>query len=312
MFGSYKGRKRAGAGGRPRRQWIWVAAAVLVLAGGAALAAQANRAQFWADQAIHAGWRIQTHVLGGHCRLLDREGRARARGRGGHCAEALARARAEEGLRPAGDHLVLLLHGLGRSPVVFAKMEPALRAAGYEAVAISYPSLTRDIEGHAAQLNRLLDRAEGVSRVSFVTHSLGGIVLREALARESAWRDRLALGRVVMLAPPNQGSELAAALDDIPLFHLLAGPSAEQLVKGRSYAALPTGVEVGVIAGGTPDGEGFNPLLSANNDGVVTIEETRLAGAKDALVVSALHTFIASDPEAIAATLAFLETGSFR
>jgi hypothetical protein len=195
---------------------------------------------------------------------------------------------------------------------VFRKMERALRAAGYEAVAISYPSLTKDIEGHAAQLERLLDRAEGAGRVSFVTHSLGGIVLREALARESAWRDRLALGRIVMLAPPNQGSELASALDDFRLFHLLAGPSAGQLVKGRRHAALPAGAEVGVIAGGTPGGQGFNPLLSANNDGIVTIEETRVAGAKDVLIVSALHTVIASDPEAIAATLRFLETGRFR
>ncbi len=311
MFGSYKGRKRAGPVRTSRRRWIWIAAGAAILAGSAALVAQANRAQLWADEVIHAGWRVQTHVLIDHCRLLDRDGRARARGRGAHCAEALDRARAEQGLQPASDHLVLLLHGLGRSPVVFAKMEPALRAAGYEAVAISYPSLTRDIQDHAAQLNRLLDGVEGASRVSFITHSLGGIVLREALAREAAWRDRLALGRIVMLAPPNQGSELAAALDDFSLFHLVAGPSAEQLVKGRRYAALPSKVEVGVIAGGTPDGEGFNPLLSANNDGVVTVEETRLAGATDVLVVPALHTFIANDPEVIAATQRFLETGRF-
>ncbi len=311
MFGSIGEQERAGNGRGSLRLWIWIAAVTVVLTGGAALVVQVNRAQLWADEVIHAGWRVQTHVLIDHCRLLDRDGRARARGRGGHCAEALARARAEEKLQPASDHLVLLLHGLGRSPIVFAKMEPALRAAGYEAVAISYPSLTRDIQDHAAQLNRLLDSAEGASRVSFVTHSLGGIVLREALAREAAWRDRLALGRIVMLAPPNQGSELAAALDDFSLFHMVAGPSAEQLVKGRRYAALPSKVEVGVVAGGTPDGDGFNPLLSANNDGVVTVEETKLASATDALVVPALHTFIANDPEVIAATLTFLDTGSF-
>ena len=207
---------------------------------------------------------------------------------------------------------MLLLHGMGRSPWIFRDLERALDQAGYEAVAIAYPSLTRDLDGHAAHLEGLLNRLEGVSKVSFVTHSLGGIVLREALAREAAWRDRLALGRIVMLAPPNQGSELAAALDDFPPFHLLAGPSAGQQVKGHNYPALPPGAEVGVIAGGTPDGQGFNPLLSANNDGIVTIEETRLAGVKDVLVVSALHTFLASDPEAIAATLTFLETGIFR
>ena len=90
MFGSYKGRKRAGDGGRPRGPWAWVAAAVVVLAGGASLAAQSNRSQLWADQAVYAGWRLQTHVLIDRCRLLDNNGRARARGRGGRCAEALA------------------------------------------------------------------------------------------------------------------------------------------------------------------------------------------------------------------------------
>lgn len=284
----------------------------MVLGGGTALAMQMNRTQLWEDQAAYAGWRLQTHVWSGRCRLLDSEGDVRASGRGGHCAEALEHARREAGLRPAGDHLVLLLHGLGRSPRLFRRMERALQAAGYDAVAISYPSLTKDIAGHAAQLNLLLDRVEGAARVSFVTHSLGGIVLREALARKAGWRDRLALGRIVMLAPPNQGSELALALDDFRLFRLLGGPSAGQLVKGRRYADLPAGIEVGVIAGGTPGGAGFNPLLSANNDGVVTVAETGLSGARDFLIVAAPHTVIASDPEAIAATLRFLETGRFR
>ena len=88
--------------------------------------------------------------------------------------------------------------------------------------------------------------------------------------------------------------------------------SGDRLPAGRPPWDTWNGARVGIIAGGTPDGQGFNPLLSANNDSIVTIEETRLAGAKDVLVVSALHTFIASDPEAIAATLTFLETGNFR
>jgi pimeloyl-ACP methyl ester carboxylesterase len=312
MAGKGEGRKRRRRGRRWRGTRVWIAALAVVVAGAGALVAQVDRTQLWEDQAVHAGWRLQTHVWNGRCRLLDRTGDTRARGRGGHCAEALARARVEEGLRPASDHLVLLLHGLGRSPRLFRPMVEALRAAGYEAVAIGYPSLTKDIDGHAAQLNRLLDRVEGVGRVSFVTHSLGGIVLREALAGEASWRERLALGRIVMLAPPNQGSEMASALDDLRLFRRLGGPSAGQLVKGGRYAALSDGVDFGVIAGGTSGGRGFNPLLSANNDGVVTVEETRLAGARDFLIVTALHTVIASNPETIAATLAFLATGGFR
>ena len=224
----------------------------------------------------------------------------------------LTRARAAGEVAAPRDHLVLLLHGMGRSPWIFRDLERALDRAGYEAVAIAYPSLTRDLESHAAQLEKLLNDLEGVSKVSFVTHSLGGIVLRTTLARESAWRERVQPGRAVMLAPPSQGSELAAMLADWRLFHLIGGPSAGQLADGENFVAPPGDVAVGVIAGGREDGEGFNPLLSGDNDGIVTVAEARLEGAADFLVVPAVHTFIASDPETIAATLAFIGTGDFR
>ncbi len=284
----------------------------LLLACLVVLAVQVNRTQLWEDQTVYAGWRLQTHILTGSCRLLDRENGTRAVGSGGDCAAALSRARSNGAVRPASDHLVLMLHGLGRSPWLFRQMEAALREAGYDAVAISYPSLTKDVAGHAEHLRQILNNAGGVRRVSFVTHSLGGIVVREALALDSAWRGRFELGRAVMLAPPNQGSELALALDDIRLLHLLGGPSAGEMVKGHRYADPPPGLEIGVIAGATPGGRGFNPLLSANNDGVVTVEETRLAGMRDFQVVTAPHTVIASAPETIAATLEFLESGRFR
>lgn len=284
----------------------------LLLAGLVVLGVQVNRTQLWEDERVYAGWRLQEHILTGRCRLLDRENETRAVGSGADCAAVLAKVRSNEAVRPASDHLVLMLHGLGRSPRLFRDMEAALREAGYDAVAISYPSLTKNVAGHAEHLRRVLDEADGVRRVSFVTHSLGGIVLREALVLDSAWRGRLELGRVVMLAPPNQGSELALTLSELPLFDLLGGPSAGETVKGHRYADPPPEVEIGVIAGATPGDGGFNPLLSANNDGVVTVEETRLAGMRDFRVVTAPHTVIASAPETIAATFEFLESGRFR
>ena len=297
---------------KPRRRTIWVISLCCALAGLALIGLQLNRTQLWEDREVYAGWRVQNHVFTDSCRLLDREQAERMNGRDGDCSAALARARVEHGLKPSNWHLVLLLHGMGRSPFVFREMERALRQAGYEAVAISYPSLTRGIAGHAAQLEDILDTAEDMDTVSFVTHSLGGLVVRTALARESAWRERLALGRVVMIAPPSQGSELAEALDDWWLFRLVGGPSAAEIAEGGPFPALPAGLEFAVIAGGTADGEGYNKILSANNDGVVTVEETRLHGARDFLVVPAVHTFIAAEPETIAATRKFLETGRLR
>ncbi len=114
-----------------------LAGGLLVVAGLVVLAVQLDRTQLWEDREVYAGWRVQGHVLTGSCRLFDREQTVRARGRGGDCSAALARARIEEGLKPASRHLVLLLHGMGRSPFLFREMEAALRQAGYEAVAIS-------------------------------------------------------------------------------------------------------------------------------------------------------------------------------
>jgi hypothetical protein len=136
-------------------------------------------------------------------------------------------------------------------------------------------------------------------------------VVRELLSRNSAWRSDLALGRVVMLAPPNQGSELAASLVQLPPYHWIGGPSAGEIAAGPPFASLPAGVEVAVIAGGT-GGWGFNPLLRGDDDGVVTLVETELPEATDRLTVPALHTVIAAAPEAIAATLMFLDSGRLR
>ncbi|WP_340115450.1 alpha/beta fold hydrolase [Pelagibius sp. 7325] len=276
------------------------------------LAIQLNRTQLWEDRQVYAGWRVQQHVVLGNCRLLDREDRTRARGWNDACAGALEEAKRRERLAPRSRHLVLLLHGMGRSTYLFRDMQHDLRAAGYEAVAISYPSLTRDIAGHADQVEALLRRAQDAERVSFVTHSLGGLVVRELINRDGLWNDQRQLGRIVMLAPPNQGSELAEVLELLPPYHWIGGPSASEIAAGPPFALPPENVEIAVIAGGTAGGGGFNPLLSGNNDGVVTVAETDLPGVRDRLTVPALHTLIAASPQTIAATLNFLENGRLR
>jgi len=276
------------------------------------LAIQLTRTQLWEDRQVYAGWRVQHHVVLGNCRLLDREDRSRASGRGGVCAAALEEAKRRQDLVPQSRHLVLLLHGMGRSTHLFRDMQRDLRAAGYEAVAVSYPSLTRDIAGHADQIEALLREAQDVDRVSFVSHSLGGLVVRELINRGDLWNGRLRLGRIVMLAPPNQGSELAKALEMLPPYHWIGGPSASEIAAGPPFALPLEDVEVAVIAGGTAGGRGFNPLLSGNNDGVVTVAETDLPGARDRLTVPAIHTVIAALPQTIAATMNFLENGRLR
>ena len=287
-------------GRRLRRGLLAVA---LLSAAGAVVFAEA---QLWQDRELAAGWRLQAQAVTGRCRVLDPAGAVAERGFGEACRVAYLALRPEVS---AGE-LVILLHGLGRTPWMFRDLQPALEAEGRQVVALRYPSLTRDLDAHGRWLNEVLDRHPQVSRVSFVTHSLGGLVLRAALARDPAWRARVALGPVVMLAPPNQGALIARRLDRWTPTRFILGPSFAELAEDKPLpAALPEEVALGIIAGGCCAGEGYNPLLPGDDDGVVRVVETPLEGGDAALRVEALHTFIARDGDAIAATRGFLQDG---
>jgi hypothetical protein len=267
--------------------------------------------QVWADVFWHAGWRIQRHVLSEHHRLLDPGDVRRAWGTGPACRAVFERTRADGKLPTAKPgHLVILLHGLGRTRDAMTDMGAALTREGFAVAALGYPSTRASIAEHAARLSALVDQLDGVERVSFVTHSLGGIVVRALLAEDAPWRARIALGGVVMLAPPSQGSSLARSLDSL-LFEAVLGPSGQQLA-GGSLDELPVPpCRFGIVAAGRGDGEGYNPLLPGDDDGVVSVEEAMLPGAADVMVVRGMHTFVMDDEAVQAATARFLTHGTF-
>ena len=267
--------------------------------------------QLWVDRFIYAGWRIQENELTGHHRLLDRDDVRRAWGGYGECLAGFLDLRAETSLRPRSRHLVLMIHGLGRSKDSFAALEAALLAAGYEAAGFNYPSLLGGLDRHAANLVGVLDRLAGADKVSFVTHSMGALVLRAALARDGDWRRRLALGRMVLIAPPNQGSAVAALVDSIPPLEWIGGHALGDLTPAAVEALPGLAGEFAIIAGGKGDGKGFNPLIAGDDDGTLAVAETRLAGVADMLLVRSLHSFVQGHPDTIAAVLSFLARGRF-
>ena len=190
-------------------------------------------------------------------------------------------------------------------------MVRGLKAAGYEAHGINYPSTRQSLDDHADQVEALLDRLEDARAVSFVTHSMGGIVARVLLARpDRPWRDRIATNRLVMIATPNKGAELATRLDQLPAFQAIAGPSLTAIRSDRVTIPDPT-IPFGIVAGARGDGKGFNPLLPGDDDMTVTVESTRLDGAEDFLVVNAVHTFIQVQPAVVDATIRYLSSGRF-
>jgi len=190
-------------------------------------------------------------------------------------------------------------------------MAESLQNAGFEVASVNYPSTRGTIGEHADQLEKVLDRLEDTHKVSFVTHSLGGIVVRDLLSRGSAWKTRLTANRLVMLAPPNRSSLVAEVLMDWFPFQVVAGESGKELTPdGVAKVPGPT-CSFGVIAGGKGTDKGFNGLLGGDNDGTVLVENTRLPSAADFLLVDSLHSFIMDNDRTIQSTIRFLKEGKF-
>ena len=203
---------------------------------------------------------------------------------------------------------VILLHGLGRTRRSFGAAIRRLRRAGYRPLSLGYPSTREPIAELAQRVRDRLPDEPGCP-MHFLTHSLGGIVLRYLVTQERPAN----LGRVVMLSPPNQGSQLAASLKPYPIYGWILGPTGQQLAAGESSVPTrlgPVDFEVGVIAGDRPRSP-MRHLIEGPNDGTVSVEETRVEGMQDFLVVPRGHTFIMNDPEVIDQAIHFFRYGKF-
>ena len=267
--------------------------------------------QFWGDLFVHAGWRIQENVFTSHCRLLDPRDIRRAWGTREQCHVAFEEIRIKRKIQPRSDHLVILLHGLLRSKDSMNKIAESLVAAGYDVANINYPSTQRSITEHAERLKEIVESLWEYEKLSFVTSSLGGIVVRKFLTLESHWRDRIQLHRIVMLAPPSRGSVVAKTLKNNILFRIITGKSGAELTPQLVEEIPSPDCSFGIIAGGTGKKSGFAPFLDGDNDGLVLVENTKLTGADDFLRIRAVHTFIMQNDNAINATISFLERGRF-
>jgi triacylglycerol lipase len=207
---------------------------------------------------------------------------------------------------------VVLLHGLARSPSSMNKLADAFSERGYTVANVGYPSRTLPVEELAALATEAgLSRCAADDTVHFVTHSLGGILVRYFLAHD----DIDNLGRVVMLAPPNHGSKVVDRLRNFPGFKLLNGPAGRQLGTDRESVPLqlgPVDYEVGVIAGTKTVNLILSQFLERPNDGKVSVRSARVEGMKAFITVPHSHPFIMNAPGVIAQAISFIETGEFQ
>lgn len=275
--------------------------------------------QFWADEFFFHQWHIQRNTRSGLCRLLDESDFRHASGTYEQCRAVLDQIKIERKLPPMRGRAVLLLHGLGRSRSSMDKLAQTLKGqGGYNVFTVGYPSTQREIGDHARTLKHILDNLDGIEEINLVAHSMGNIVIRHYLAdqtdRATGRRPDPRIRRFVMLGPPNHQSHLALMAADIGLFQWVAGEAGQQL--GRDWDHLEGKLatpefEFGILAGGKGDAKGFNPLIPGDNDRVVSVAGTRLAGAADFLVVPVAHTFMMDDPNVMEYTLRFLQKGYF-
>lgn len=205
---------------------------------------------------------------------------------------------------------VVLLHGLWRSCRAMEPMARALNREGFSTLNLPYPSTRLPIPELVKHIRQEIDKIADDRPVHLVTHSLGGILARALMLATPAWKP----GRVVMLAPPNCGSEIVDWSRQHPLLRRLLGPAGRALGSDGIPCELPglsDESESAVIMGRHPTIPFFSHLLDEDNDGIVSVSRGRVEGARCFAVIDADHTFIQMHPEAIRLTVSFLKSGSW-
>ncbi|MDO4575816.1 MAG: hypothetical protein Q4D98_11445 [Planctomycetia bacterium] len=263
----------------------------------------------WQDVRFYGEWRIQYNTWMGYYRLLDPQSVRYAFG----TLEACEKKAKECDIPPVKGRVLVLLHGLGSNRLTFQNMAGWFRQrGGYDAIVnITYPSLSVPVAEEAKRVGEILRNLEGAESFDLVGHSLGAIILRCYLGHEPDKRVR----RFVQLCPPNQGSGFAGRVHDSSVTNLFSVSPLGDLSLGKEAMLEQFGVPkcpFAIIAGGKGDGQGFSKNLPGDDDAVISVATTHLAGAEDFLVLPWEHAVVPNAVETFEAVARYLDTGSLR
>ncbi len=211
--------------------------------------------------------------------------------------------------------MVILLHGILRSKHDMLLLSNLLKKHGYATLNILYPSREHNLEDLSDFVDKKITESPDYTekiKINFVTHSMGGLIARYYITRKKPDN----LGKVVMLGPPNTGSEFADWLSDTkilsPIFKAVFGPASEQLRTDYPHIDGDITYPLGVIAGN----RSINPLapwvLDGEHDGVVPVERTKIEGMIDHIIIPATHSFMMFNNDVMEQTLYFLKNSRFK
>ena len=203
------------------------------------------------------------------------------------------------------DETVVLLHGQGRSRLSMVVLGKRFRSAGYQTLNFPYNQTIDSLDEISDQLIEFIAKKAKTTNYHLIGHSLGNVIIRNAFRKK--FPD--GLGKIVMLAPPNQPAHLAKLFKKNPLYRMFTGDSGQKLSQDEFYRSLPVPkVPFGVIAGD----KGQSLTFSEPNDAVVTVESTKLDGMTDWILLPHGHTFIMNGKDTFQQCRHFLEQGSFK
>ncbi|MBN2188289.1 MAG: hypothetical protein JW699_02455 [Chitinispirillaceae bacterium] len=213
-----------------------------------------------------------------------------------------------------GSRKVYLVHGFGSSPVLMRSIEKHLRKNGIATVNFGYRSVTRELAAGGDSLYARIKR-DTLDTVSFVTHSMGALVVRSITGKMEQDSAFPKVHRMVMVAPPNRGAELADLFSKGKMWRYVLGPNLAHLTTDSSSLAhrlpVPERYEIGVIVGIKGNMKGYNPFIRGDNDGYLTPASARLGSEKETYYVNAEHSMIIHNKKVLRLVLKFLRAGTF-
>lgn len=218
----------------------------------------------------------------------------------------------ERFINPEGEPVVVL-HGIMRTNKATYQLAKKLSDAGYDVYNFTYPSREFTLEELAEYIDEKI-RENGLyeeEKVNIVAHSLGGLIVRAYLNLKPMDN----VGRVVMICTPNQGSQIADGVRNSGLFKKLFGPAGQQLITDQDDIGCISGIvyyDLGIIAGSKSLNPIFSSLLPGKDDGVVSVEHTKLEGMKDHITIASLHGAILRRKDTAEQTISFLKNGEFK